>query len=74
MGEGHRLERLAQQADYVASIEPEFEAALGCRLGETATQQHLDDGGPDRRARLRGLRSRRGSAKRSLGSATSTSR
>jgi preprotein translocase subunit SecA len=46
MGEGRRLRRLAQQAGYVATLEPEFEALTDDELrGKTAEfKQRLDNG------------------------------
>ena len=48
MGEGRRLKRLAQQADYIASLEPDFESLSDEELaGKTIDfRQRLDNGEP----------------------------
>src|SRR5688500_15229979 len=48
VGEGRRLKRLAQQADYIASLEPQFQAMSDEELrGLTARfRERLDDGEP----------------------------
>ena len=69
MGEGRRLKRLAQQADYIASIEPEFEALSDADLvAKTADfKQRLDNGEPIDELVFEAFAAVRESAKRSLG-------
>jgi preprotein translocase subunit SecA len=47
VGEGRRLKRLASQADYIASLEPDFEGLSDADLvAKTAEfRQRLDNGG-----------------------------
>ena len=76
LGEGRRLKRLAEQAAYVGTLEPEFEALSDEQLaGKTAEfKERLEKRRVARGAALRGLRGRseRRSSARS-GSASSTS-
>src|ERR671918_1731462 len=46
VGEGRRLKRLAQQADYVASLEPDFEGLSDAELAAKTTEfkQRLENG------------------------------
>ena len=48
VGEGRRLKRLRQQADYIATLEPDFEALSDAELaGKTVEfRQRLENGEP----------------------------
>ncbi len=48
LGEGKRIKRLADQADYIASIEPDFEKLSNADLASTTTRfrERLDQGEP----------------------------
>jgi preprotein translocase subunit SecA len=69
MGEGRRLKRLAQQADYIASLEPDFEALSDEELaGKTAEfRQRIENGEPLDELVFEGFASVREAAKRALG-------
>ncbi len=69
VGEGRRLKRLASQADYIASLEPDFEALSDAELaGKTAEfRQRLDNGEPLDELAYEAFAAVREAAKRSLG-------
>jgi preprotein translocase subunit SecA len=69
VGEGRRLKRLANQAGYVASLEPEFEALTDEQLaGKTAEfRQRLENGEPLDDLTFEAFAAVREAAKRSLG-------
>ena len=75
-GEGRRLKRLRNQADYVATLEPEFEALSDAELaGKTAEfRQRIENGEPVDELIFEAYAAVREAFKRSMGCASSTSR
>ncbi len=76
-GEGRRMKRLAEQAAYIATLEPEFRALSDAELrAKTAEfRQRLANGEDARRPPVRGVRRcPRGARSASPTSACSTSR
>ncbi len=69
MGEGRRVKRLAQQADYITSLEPEYEGLSSRALTDlTASfRERLDQGEPLDECVFEAFAAVRESAKRSLG-------
>jgi preprotein translocase subunit SecA len=69
VGEGRRLKRLAQKADYIASLEPDFEQLSDAELaGKTAEyRQRLENGEPLPDLVFEAFAAVREAAKRSLG-------
>jgi preprotein translocase subunit SecA len=69
MGEGRRLKKLAEQADYITSLEPDFEALSDEELaGKTAEfKQRLDNGEDLEELVFEAYAAVREAAKRSLG-------
>ncbi len=69
VGEGRRLKRLAQKADYVASLEPDFERLSDAELaGKTAEyRQRLENGEPLADLVFEAFAAVREGAKRSVG-------
>jgi preprotein translocase subunit SecA len=69
VGEGRRLKRLAQKADYIASLEPDFERLSDAELaGKTAEyRQRLENGEPLADLVFEAFAAVREAAKRSVG-------
>jgi preprotein translocase subunit SecA len=69
MGEGRRMKRLAEQADYIASIEPEYEALSNKQLEDTTVQfrERLDQGEPLDELVFEAYAAVREAARRSIG-------
>src|SRR5688572_30421367 len=69
VGEGRRLKRLASQADYIASLEPDFEGLSDADLAAKTAEfrQRLDNGEPLDELAYEAFAVVREAAKRSLG-------
>src|ERR687891_973065 len=69
VGEGRRLKRLAQQADYIASLEPEFERLSDAELAAKTVEfrQRLENGESLGELTYEAFAAVREAAKRSLG-------
>src|ERR671910_1420667 len=69
VGEGRRLKRLASQADYIASLEPDFEGLSDADLAAKTAEfrQRLDNGEPLDELAYEAFAAVREAAKRSLG-------
>ncbi|MGH3113657.1 MAG: preprotein translocase subunit SecA, partial [Gaiellaceae bacterium] len=69
VGEGRRLKRLAQQADYVASLEPDFEQLSDTELAAKTVEfrQRLENGETLGDLAYEAFAAVREAAKRSLG-------
>src|SRR5918999_4997084 len=69
VGEGRRLKRLRSQAEYITSLEPDFEALSDAELaGKTAEfRQRLDNGEPLEELLFEAYAAVREAAKRGLG-------
>jgi preprotein translocase subunit SecA len=69
MGEGRRLKRLAQQADYIASLEPDFEALTDVELAAKTAEfrQRHENGEPLDELVFETFAAVREAAKRALG-------
>ncbi len=69
VGEGRRLKRLAQQADYVASLEPDFERLSDAELAAKTAEfrQRLENGEPLEDITFEAFAAVREAAKRAIG-------
>ncbi|HEV3407301.1 MAG TPA: hypothetical protein VG079_01325, partial [Gaiellaceae bacterium] len=69
VGEGRRLKRLAQQADYVASLEPDFEELSDAELAAKTAEfkQRLENGEPLEELLFEAFAAVREAARRSVG-------